>query len=149
MFFRLVLVASLSVLAAGCGGEPYQVAPVSGQVTLKGQPLPKATVVFQPVAEGNPNPGIGSSGITDEQGRYTLKIVGQDKKGAVVGKHKVLITRFHEQDPNDDRPRYPRNPPPQRNREAPREFTVPPDGTDQANFELEPKGAEKAKPGQR
>jgi hypothetical protein len=150
MLYRLVLLASLPVLAAGCGSEPYQVAPVSGRVTLKGQPFAKAAVVFQPVAtEGNSNPGPGSSGITDEQGQYTLKVVGQDKNGAVVGKHKVLITRVHEQDPNDDRPKTSQVPPPRGKRETPREFTVPADGTDQANFELEPKEGQKAKPGQR
>ena len=38
----------------------------------------------------NPNPGRGSHGVTDDKGRYTLRIDGQ-RTGAVVGKHRVAV----------------------------------------------------------
>jgi hypothetical protein len=77
------------VLVLGCGSS--RVASVSGTVTLDGQPLPDALVSFQPLSEGAVNPGPGSTGRTDEQGRYTLRVTGGGK-GAVVGWHKVKVS---------------------------------------------------------
>src|SRR5688572_22396068 len=107
MVRRLSLLAAVAVLSAGCSSEPYKTAPVSGRVTLNGQPLASAAVLFQPVAtEGNNNPGPGSYGVTDADGRYTLVLVGKETKGAVVAKHKVRIAAHDEtpSDPYDDRP---------------------------------------------
>jgi hypothetical protein len=81
------------MLIAGCGGQPYPLAPVAGQVTFKGQPLAQAHVLFQPVGEPNAeNVGPPSVGHTDDQGRFTLRTVDRDSAGAVVGKHRVFIT---------------------------------------------------------
>src|SRR5262245_13252044 len=92
---RVMILAALAVWAAGCSNQPYKTAPVSGRITLNGQPVAGAAVMFQPVApDNNPNPGPGSTGVTDEQGHYTLKLVGKETSGAVVGKHKVRITNF-------------------------------------------------------
>src|SRR5262245_3421686 len=114
MFRRPWMLAALAVVLAGCSRGPYQVASVSGRVTLDGQPLPSAAVLFQPVApEGNINPGPGSYGITDEDGRYSMTLVGVESKGAVVGKHKVRIA-YHDatpQDPSDDTPKRRTKPP--------------------------------------
>jgi hypothetical protein len=125
-------------LTAGCGSEPYQVASVSGRVTLNGNPLPKATVSFAPIAvAGNPEPGPGSNGTTDENGRYSLRLLGKDRSGAVVGKHKVRITMANDRDPSDDRPVLKLQQLPLRyNGETKLEFDVPVGGTDQANFDL-------------
>jgi hypothetical protein len=126
----------LSLLLAGCGG-PYSVAPVSGRVTLNGQPLAKAAVVFQPVAvQGNINPGPGSGGFTDADGRYTLTLTGKDTPGAVVGKHKVRITLVPQSDPNDDTSRPTRQLPGRYNRDTKLEFDVLRGGTRSADFEL-------------
>ena len=99
---------------------------------------------FQPVAPaGNPNPGPGSYGITDADGRYTLKLIGVEKPGAAVGHHKVRIENYT--DPgdvvHDDRPRKPTKPaipiPNKYNRiEAILECDVPKGGKTDANFEL-------------
>src|SRR5262249_48651873 len=95
----------LFLLLTGCVGG-YSVAPVSGRVTLTGTPLADAAVLFQPVSsDGNENPGPGSTGVTDADGRYTLTLVGKDIKGAVVGKHKVRITMFRKDDSSEDRPK--------------------------------------------
>ncbi|HEY8505703.1 MAG TPA: carboxypeptidase-like regulatory domain-containing protein [Gemmataceae bacterium] len=94
MFRPIRCAALLAVLGllAGCGGGG-ELAPVSGTVTLDGQPLPGATVTFAPAAPGeNPEAGVSSYGKTDEQGRYSLKTVSDDRIGAVVGKHRVRIS---------------------------------------------------------
>jgi hypothetical protein len=130
------LLLLVSLLAAGCGG-PYRTAPVSGRVTLNGKPLAGAAVTFQPVAEqGNLNPGPGSGGFTDDDGRYTLRLTGKDTPGAVVGKHKVRITLVPETNPTDA-PRWPtRQLPRQFNRDTRLEVEVPPGGTSTADFDL-------------
>jgi hypothetical protein len=78
--------------AAGCTDSRSDLATVSGVVTLDGQPLPQATLVFQPQANGP-----ASFGITDQQGRYTM-MYKQGVPGAVVGSHTVKITTFQEGD---------------------------------------------------
>src|SRR5688572_704144 len=71
---------------AGCGQSGPQLAPVSGRVTLDGQPLDAAEVLFQP-DEGTGSP---SYGYTDENGRYELGYK-RGVKGAMVGSHTVSI----------------------------------------------------------
>src|SRR5262249_58042856 len=104
----LAILAVLSVSCVGCKRGPYEIAAVSGRITVNGQPVAKVAVMFQPIApEDNPYPGPGSTGVTDADGRYTLAMVveGKQVSGAVVGKHKVRITNFAEYgNPFDDRP---------------------------------------------
>ena len=138
--FTLMLVACL---AAGCGGGE-SVAPVSGRVTLDGQPAAGVHVGFQPLAVGdNKNPGGGSYAITDADGRYTLRLVESDRPGAVVGKHRVEITTRVgvADDLHDTRPKA-ANPkaaiPVKFNRESTLTFEVKP-GPNEANFDLKSK----------
>lgn len=79
------------LVAAGCAGS--NVAPVSGTVTLNGKPLAHATVVFQPLGDDK-NPGPGSTGTTDANGRYSLSGMTTGAAGALVGKHRVSITAY-------------------------------------------------------
>ena len=74
----------IALLVGGCGGS-FDVAPVTGTVTLDGQPLASAEVTFQP-QDGRP-----STGLTDQQGRYEL-VYSRDSKGAMIGSHTVRIT---------------------------------------------------------
>ena len=68
-----VLAAVTLLTAAGCSKRSAKIVPVSGVVKLNGKPYPNAVVSFQPIGDDdNPNPGRGSSGITDEKGRFTL-----------------------------------------------------------------------------
>ncbi len=70
---------------AGCGGPAHpEVGRVSGVVTLDGQPLPEATVMFQP-AEGR-----ASQATTDSAGKYTLMYL-DGVSGAKIGSHTVII----------------------------------------------------------
>jgi hypothetical protein len=142
MTLRLLpLLAVLAILAAGCSGEPYQTASVSGRVTLNGQPVAGVAVMFQPVApDGNVNPGPGSTGVTDSEGRYSLKVIGKDIRGAVIGMHKVRLTPFEQPgDPSDDRPKRAKPTlriPARYNKLEGTPFEVPAGGTDKADFPL-------------
>jgi len=79
------------LLLAGCSQENTNFAPVSGTVTVKGKPQANLIVSFLPVTQGD-EPAIASSGLTDEQGRFTLKTTGADAaEGAMIGQHQVRI----------------------------------------------------------
>jgi hypothetical protein len=127
--------AALALLAAGCG-DGQRIAPVSGRVTLNGQPLAGAAVLFSPIAaEGEISPGAGSGGFTDQDGRYTLSLTvpGKQTAGAVVGKHKVRITPAPAEGRGRPRPLIPER---YSGRETILEYEVPPGGTDRADFAL-------------
>jgi hypothetical protein len=128
------LVPVLVPLVAGCGGGP---ARVSGRITLNGQPLAHAAVTFQPIATGGHiNPGPGSGAFTDSDGRYTLKLIGTDTTGAVVGRHKVRITLAPHDNSADDRQKRSKELPAKYNKKTKLEFDVLPGGTDSADFQL-------------
>ena len=81
---RLVCLGVL-VFAGGCGRGP-EFAEVEGKLTKGGTPLKNVRVEFWP--EGD---GPKSSGVTDEQGRYTLKSEDGRTTGAIVGPHRVVL----------------------------------------------------------
>ena len=81
----------LLLACMGCGGAA-DVAPVSGVVLYGDQPLAGAGITTQPIAKGTENPGSGSFGKTDEQGRFTLELVTPAMPGAIIGEHRVMIT---------------------------------------------------------
>ena len=86
--------AGVLITAIGCGHGLYDVAPVSGTVTLYGEPLKNATVSFEPQAGSDQEiVGPGSSGQTDDSGRYKLTTF-RGERGAVVGQHKVRISTY-------------------------------------------------------
>jgi hypothetical protein len=70
---------------AGCGPTNPHIAPVNGTVTLDGQPVNEARLIFQPEAVGSP-----SYGFTDQNGRYELGYK-RGVSGALIGWHKVSI----------------------------------------------------------
>ena len=136
---RCLLVVFVLGLFVGCNSEPYRTARVSGTVTLNGQPIANVAVMFQPVAgDGNYSPGPGSTGITGADGRYTLKLVGKETTGAVVGKHKVRITNFEGPGdaPKGAKRAEPKIPAKYHDREGKVEFDVPANGTAAADFSL-------------
>jgi hypothetical protein len=83
-FRHLLLLASViaAVLATGCGSKDF--APVTGTVTLDGQPLPRGMVQFVPI-----NDMPTSTGEIGPDGKFRLKTAERD--GAYVGKHKVRL----------------------------------------------------------
>lgn len=82
-FFALVACFGLLTMS-GCGGGNSDVAPVTGKVTVDGEPINYALVTFMPTQ------GRASGGFTDSDGVYTLDyVVGE--KGALIGQHRVYI----------------------------------------------------------
>ncbi len=81
-----VLLISCLVLLVGCSGKPEHpdVGRVSGVVTLDGQPLAEATIMFQPAN------GRASQATTDSAGKYSL-IYLDGVPGAMLGTHTVII----------------------------------------------------------
>ena len=80
----------LGVLS-GCGGDQLPVVPVTGTVTLDGEPLGGALVEFQPIDSlGSP-----SYSATDAAGKYDLTF-SQTRRGAWVGEHLVRISTRNE-----------------------------------------------------
>ncbi len=86
-----LLVAALS----GCGGPQFM--EVEGTVKMDGKPLPNVVVQFLPDPE-KATVGPLSAATSDDQGRVRLRAQDQ-REGAVVGWHRVLIG-----DPNEERP---------------------------------------------
>ncbi|QDT99722.1 carboxypeptidase-like regulatory domain-containing protein [Gimesia aquarii] len=92
---RSILGTILVVMTTGCGGgveaKPLpKTVPVSGVVTLNGQPLASATVTFIPHGQTK---GIECQGTTDESGQYTLK-QQHGTEGAPPGNYKVVVSRL-------------------------------------------------------
>ena len=75
---------ALALSVTGCFRGP-KLGTVTGTVTLDGEPLENAEVVFQPTG------GSPSVATTDSAGQYELEYT-KDKPGAVVGTHIVRIT---------------------------------------------------------
>ena len=90
--FAAALPFSLVVLV-GCSGGPH-IVPVKGVVTRAGQPVKGLVLTFYPEGDGRP-----STGLTDDQGHFELKY-DKDTKGALVGKHKVIVT-FRPRNPGE------------------------------------------------
>ena len=124
------------LVLAGCGGG-YPVAAVSGHVTMNGHALPGAQVTFQPVGSGADEPGPGSSGVTDDQGRYTLTLLTSNKPGAVVGRHRVMIFTYRPSASKTEGAIERETIPARFNLDSKVFFTVPPEGTQVADFALE------------
>jgi hypothetical protein len=127
----------LLLVALGCG-KGYQVAPVSGRVTLDNRPLANADVRFIPTT-GQDLPY--SFGITDEQGHYELRLGVDNREGAVVGEHHVTISMSQAHGKIMPRPgtgnkRLGEFLPSRYNRASTLTCTVPPEGRTDANFDL-------------
>ncbi len=85
----------LAVACVGCGGDDIEIASVEGTVTMDGQPLANASVVFVPES-GRP---AGAS--TDENGKYVLSF-GGERQGAMLGKNRVRISTLADPSEDDD-----------------------------------------------
>jgi hypothetical protein len=81
----------LCLLAGGCTPTPPPLTDAEGIVTLNGEPLPYARVVFAPELDRF-GAEMNSVGITDEKGQFKLTCMFKSEPGAVVASHKVMIT---------------------------------------------------------
>jgi hypothetical protein len=131
---RALLLGTL-LYSAGCSSDS-DIGRVEGIVTLDGQPLPKATVVF---IQGQGRP---AGGITDEEGRYVLNYA-EGRKGALPGVNRVRITTAQGPSETPDGqpvPAVPERIPTQFNTESTLEFEVVAGEVNVANFDLVSKG---------
>jgi len=97
---RISYLLSLFVVSSllGCAeNNDLKTEPVSGVVTLDGQPVEGATVTFRPSEKGV---GIGATAITDAQGVYKLTAtqIVNDKQpvqgaGTLPGKYQVTVKK--------------------------------------------------------
>lgn len=125
---------------ASCGGDGT-LAPVSGVVKLNGKPVADVEVLFQPATgDSAKSPGPSAFGVTGPDGRYTVKVIGEAKSGATVGKNHVLFSgRVPAEDFSEDgkkRGKPAVSIPARYSNEAKMEFDVPRGGTNNADFEL-------------
>lgn len=79
------LSATLLVVAAGCGGGRPGLVPVSGVVTIDGQPVTAGQVSLMPKGKRS------AIGRLDEKGRFTLSSY-ELGDGAPIGTHLVTVT---------------------------------------------------------
>lgn len=118
---------------AGCTGgvdDMPDIAEVYGTVTLDDEPLPDATVHFQP-EEGRP-----SYGRTNAEGYYEL-YYKPGQEGAMIGEHTVSIRTYQEGSPGE--PEIPEKVPAQFNARTELTRNVA-SGGNEFNFELDSEG---------
>ena len=141
-----------AALLCGCSEKQGPVlVPVSGRIIVDGQPGTDLVVAFEPVVADEKAPRVESMGTTDAQGAFTLATVPQKKTGAVVGPHRVRVMNRGQyelasrgQAQNDraamqtavEERRRANGLPARYNMRTELTFTVPPEGTTHANFEL-------------
>jgi hypothetical protein len=126
----------LALVCLGCGPGGPEIATVEGTVTLDGEPLPNASVVFVP-EDGRP-----AGATTDAQGHYELTFT-EGRQGAIVGKNKVRIStaRDPSETPGGDPiPAVPETIPMKYNAQTELEFTVEPGQRNVADFDLTSEG---------
>jgi hypothetical protein len=100
--FVAILCAFGLLTLAGCGGR-FKLVPVSGTVTVAGEPLTQFRLSFVPdTAKGNTTP-VACQGRIDAQGRYELRTIavkGSDGgAGAPPGWYKVVLVVGIQGDP--------------------------------------------------
>ena len=87
--YSLLPAAVVGLMAIGCSGEvgddkPRE--PVSGTVTLDGQPLPEGIILFAPA--GGPGEAVASATGKIENGQFSIPRT----QGPVPGNYKVSIS---------------------------------------------------------
>jgi hypothetical protein len=134
----LPVLALACLFFVGCGSE---FVPVSGRVTQNGKPVSGAVVTFQPGGKrGAPPPkATGSTGRTDAEGHFSLRVISPDKPGAIAGEHTVTISvpKSEGESASAKTASSKAKPLPKEWQDGSKRFTVPKDGTDAANFDIQ------------
>lgn len=86
-------IVMLLVAAVGCGDSGMTLVPLTGTLTLDGEPLPFKSVTLLPI---DGTPGHGAGGYSDGQGNYTLRAIVpgavKDYPGCPPGRYQVVVT---------------------------------------------------------
>ncbi len=101
--FRLLLSCVVLAILVGCSSGKPKTYQVTGAVTMKGQPVEGATVVFVP-PEGATYQA--ATGITDASGNFKLStFTGED--GAQEGEYRIKVSKFNVKKPTkEEQERY-------------------------------------------
>lgn len=83
-----LFIPTFALVLPGCSESGPPLGIVTGIVTLDGQPLEGAAIVFSPKAQAAD--AGSSSGKTGQDGKYSLEF-GSSRKGAYLGDHNVII----------------------------------------------------------
>jgi hypothetical protein len=84
----LFWVAGVWLPGCGPGDNLPECAPVSGKLTIGGEPLASAMITFHPEKPGN-----SGQAASEPDGTYVLNTYGTHD-GAIVGKHTVTVERY-------------------------------------------------------
>jgi hypothetical protein len=134
MNFRASLIACLTVVAfAGCGSDLPPLAPLTGTITLNGEPFANGSLMFSPLGGGRP-----SVAKTNEQGEFEA-MYQLGVPGAIIGKHSVMFEAGGSDEPlseEDEMNLHKKNPGPPKNfKISPKEVEVQQGGS-VVNFTL-------------
>ncbi|MEM7809934.1 MAG: hypothetical protein AAF532_00450 [Planctomycetota bacterium] len=144
MKYSALSLATLATLV-GCGGNPdgIQFASVAGTVVINGEPAEGIQVTFEPAAPADQIiVGPSSTGVTDAEGRFTLRTTsGTVRPAAVVGEHNVTLRIFREFSQDEETGAVTENQPSpyalSREQQSGYKYTVPSSGTDEAVFSID------------
>jgi predicted small lipoprotein YifL len=139
---RSLAALSALVLVSGCGNGGPALVPVEGVVTLDGAPLSDAAVSLTPLKATDPGPYMAT---TDAAGHYTIGTSEDPGGGAAPGEYflnmSTLKTEAQTDAANMDMAAKVIRPEtvPLAYRNSSTTFTVPPEGSTTANFDLKSK----------
>jgi hypothetical protein len=136
---RLLVLVGICVVLASCGRKG-NIVPVSGRVTIDGQPLANVALNFGPLT-GGLDGAYAAYGKTDADGRYTLKLVDDGRRGAAVGKNRVTLNEAGLGGESDGAAARIQFKLPPKARDGTMQFDVPPGGTNAADFQFGKAGA--------
>ncbi|QDU38610.1 hypothetical protein Mal4_29390 [Maioricimonas rarisocia] len=128
-----VILSLILLLASGCGdSNPLGRQPVSGTITLNGQPLERGTIEFSPKESGT------ASGASIQDGAYAIPA----DKGLPPGEYLVRISAADEEAepmemPGESSKISPELIPPEYNAESEQTFTVSADGENEFSLDIE------------
>ncbi len=92
----LVVAGSFGLLALGCGSAHPDIVPVSGKVTIDGEPIKLGQIAIYP--EGHRQ----SIGKIEPDGSFTLRCF-EDGDGVLKGTHVACVTAVEAIDENSNR----------------------------------------------
>jgi hypothetical protein len=134
-----LLIAGIAVATQGCSKhDGLERAPINGVVTINGQPLADATIVFLPLG-GSAAQGLGAVGASDAEGKFQVTSSREDDPGIPPGEYAVVVNRWAEPDgkvipPNAFQADYPEAretiPPPYSTHSSPLRATISKEGGD-------------------
>ncbi len=123
-FVQTGILTCLSLtLLSGCGSDLPPIGPLTGTVTLNGNPYANGSIMFTPTNGGRP-----SVAATDESGKFEA-MYNLDTPGALIGTHTVTFEPGGKEESEEDEFK-PYSPPMENFKVTPSEITVEAGGTE-------------------